>query len=253
MKLWLRLARLLPGLLLGVCLALLLVLCEGLRLKSPARRRARWTQRFMGALARRLPYEYRVVGTAPTQPMLWVSNHVSWVDVPVLGQLAPLTFLSKADVRQWPLLGWLAQRAGTLFLRRGCGESAPLRLGMADHLRHGGSLLVFPEGTTTDGSGTATFHGRLLGAAIEAGVAVQPVALKYLRGEQLDPIAPFIGDDALWPHLKRLFQHPVAVVEVHLLPPLPSQGQDRSSLARLARRAIEERLAPRRDDARQVA
>jgi lyso-ornithine lipid O-acyltransferase len=253
MTLWLRLTGLLPGLLLGIWLALLLALCEGLRLKNASQRRARWTQRFLGALARRLPYEYRLLGTLPTQPMLWVSNHVSWADVLVLGQLAPLTFLSKADVRQWPLLGWLARRAGTLFIRRGAGESAPLRLEMAAHLRQGGSLLVFPEGTTTDGSGTTTFHGRLLGAAIEAGVAVQPVALKYLRGDQLDPVAPFIGDDALWPHLKRLFQHPVAVVEVHLLAPLTSQGQDRSSLARLARLAIDERLAPAPCPARQVA
>ncbi|WP_426149871.1 lysophospholipid acyltransferase family protein [Pseudomonas sp. DC3000-4b1] len=253
MSLWLRLARLLPGLLLGVCLALLLALCEGLRLANPAQRRARWTQCFLSALARRLPYEYRVFGQLPTKPMLWVSNHVSWADVLVLGQLAPLTFLAKADVRQWPLLGWLAERAGTLFIRRGGGESAPLRLGMAEHLRQGGSVLVFPEGTTTDGSGTATFHARLLGAAIEAGVAVQPVALKYLRGGQLDPIAPFIGEDALWPHLKRLFRHPRAVVEVHLLPPLPCQGQDRSNLVRLARLAIEQRLAPQPDDTRQVA
>lgn len=244
MRLAAGLTRLAPALLLGIGLALLLALLESLRIPRVTRLRARWAQRVLAGIARALPYRYRVIGALPTQPMLWVSNHVSWADVVVLGQQAPLTFVSKADVRRWPLLGWLATRGGTLFICRGAGESQHLRATMAQHLRQGGSMAVFPEGTTTDGRGTATFHGRLLGAAIEAGTGVQPVALRYLRDDAIDTSAAFIGDDDLWCHLKRLLTRPAGVVEIHLLAPLHSQGHDRSSLARAARQAIDQVLRP---------
>lgn len=244
MRLAVGLARLSPALLLGIGLALALALLEGLRIPRARQLRARWAQRVLAGMARALPYRYRVIGAPPTKPMLWVSNHVSWADVVVLGQLAPLIFVSKADVRRWPLMGWLATRGGTLFIRRGGGESGQLRATMARHLRRGGSLAVFPEGTTTDGRGTATFHGRLLGAAIEAQTGIQPVAVRYLRDDALDPSAAFIGDDDLWGHLKRLLGRPAAVVEIHLLAPLDSLGHDRSSLARAARQAIDQVLCP---------
>lgn len=244
MRVALGLARLAPALLWGISLALLLALLQATRAPGIARLRAKWTQQVLTAMAKALPYHYRVIGTLPTEPMLWVSNHVSWADVIVLGQQTPLTFVSKADVRRWPLLGWLAACGGTLFIRRGGGESGPLRNTIARHLRLGGSVAIFPEGTTTDGQGTTAFHGRLLGAAIEAGTGVQPVALKYLRDDAFDPLAPFVGDDDLWHHLKRLMGQPAAVVEVHLLAPLASQGHDRTSLARAARQAIDQVLCP---------
>ncbi|RCI66469.1 1-acyl-sn-glycerol-3-phosphate acyltransferase, partial [Pseudomonas aeruginosa] len=85
--------------------------------------RQRLTRWWLARLCAALPFEVRVSGEAPRQPMLWVANHVSWTDIPLLGALAPLTFLSKAEVRAWPLAGWLAEKAGTLFIRRGSGDS----------------------------------------------------------------------------------------------------------------------------------
>ncbi|MCY1449869.1 hypothetical protein D9M71_666370 [compost metagenome] len=87
-----------------------------------------------------------------------------------------------------------------------------------------------------------TFHGRLLTSAIESGVPLQPVALRYRRDEDVDELAPFIGDDELTSHLRRLFGEDRATVEIHLLDMLPSIGQDRSQLARRAREMILERI-----------
>jgi 1-acyl-sn-glycerol-3-phosphate acyltransferase len=110
--------------------------------------------------------------------MLWVSNHV--LDRhPLLGMLTPLSFLSKAEVRHWPVAGWLAEKAGTLFIRRGGGDSQRLRARRSP-AGAASPLLIFPEGTTTSGRTLRTFHGRLLAGAIDRGV-VQPVAIQYLR------------------------------------------------------------------------
>jgi 1-acyl-sn-glycerol-3-phosphate acyltransferase len=97
--------------------------------------------------------------------MLWVSNHVSWTDIPLLGALQPLSFLSKAEVRDWPVAGWLAHKGGTQFIRRGAGDSSQVGQQLTRHLQQGHHLLIFPEGTTTDGLALRTFHGRLLSSA----------------------------------------------------------------------------------------
>jgi 1-acyl-sn-glycerol-3-phosphate acyltransferase len=175
--------------------------------------------------------------------MLWVANHVSWCDIPLLGMLRPLSFLAKAEVARWPVLGWLARQAGTLFIRRGAGDAAQINRQLADHLQQGGHLLIFPEGTSTDGSGVRTFHPRLFACAIEAGCAVQPVAIRYLRDGKPDTVAPFIGDDELPAHLRRLLACDVAEVEIHLLAPIPVASLSRRALAEQAQRAIERALS----------
>lgn len=152
--------------------------------------RQRLTRWFLARLGRALPFRVRVEGELPTQPMLWVSNHVSWTDIPLLGALQPLSFLSKAEVRDWPVAGWLAHKAGTQFIRRGAGDSSQVGQQLTRHLQQGHHLLIFPEGTTTDGLALRTFHGRLLSSAIDSGVAVQPVAIRYLRDGQPCPWRP---------------------------------------------------------------
>jgi 1-acyl-sn-glycerol-3-phosphate acyltransferase len=152
--------------------------------------------------------------------------------------LAPLSFLSKAEVRTWPVAGWLALKAGTLFIRRGSGDSRLIQRQMTRHLQENDALMIFPEGTTTDGRSLRTFHGRLLSSAIDAGVPLQPVAIRYLRDGKPDPIAPFIGDDDLLSHLRRLFANEQGDVHIQLLPPIASQHQERASLAFQAQQAV---------------
>ncbi|NIF25936.1 1-acyl-sn-glycerol-3-phosphate acyltransferase [Pantoea sp. Tr-811] len=233
-----RFSRLILVLLLGMLMASIIGVGERLGLKTPMQRRQRWTCWFMKYLAGALPFEVRVVGTLPQQPMLWVSNHVSWTDIPLLGMLMPLSFLSKAEVRHWPVAGWLAEKAGTLFIRRGGGDGQRLREQISGQLGQAQPLVIFPEGTTTDGRQLRTFHGRLLAGAIDQGVALQPVAIQYRRNGETDPIAPFIGDDDLVSHLTRLFAEPRGEVCIQLLAPISSVDKERAALAFQAQQAI---------------
>ena len=223
---------------LGLSMAGVFSLMERLNLSSTMDRRQRWARFFMATLSRALPFRITLHGQLPTGPMLWVSNHVSWTDIALLGQLTPLSFLSKAEVRGWPVAGWLAAKAGSLFIRRGAGDSQLIRQQMTQRLQQSLPLLMFPEGTTTDGRSVRTFHGRLLSAAIDSGVPVQPVAIRYLRHGMPDALAPFIGEDDLLSHLLRLFSHEQADVEIHLLAPIASERQERAVLAFRAQEAI---------------
>ena len=233
-----RVARVLGVVSLGLGMAGMFGLLERLGLNTTMDRRQRWSQFFMTRLSNALPFRVRVVGELPATPMLWLSNHVSWTDIALLGQLTPLSFLSKSEVRGWPVAGWLAAKAGSLFIRRGAGDSQLIREQMTRHLQQPLPLLMFPEGTTTDGSSVRTFHGRLLSAAIDSRVSLQPVAIRYLRNGEVDAIAPFVGDDDLLSHLLRLFSHEQGEVEIHLLEPLASHAQERAVLAFRAQEAI---------------
>jgi 1-acyl-sn-glycerol-3-phosphate acyltransferase len=233
-----RVIRVLWVIALGLSIAGTFALMERLRIGNSMARRQRWSRWFMVRLTGALPFRVTVSGKLPTQSMLWVSNHVSWTDIPLLGMLAPLSFLSKAEVRTWPVAGWLALKAGTLFIRRGAGDSKLIQKQIGQHLLSSHPLMIFPEGTTTDGRSLRTFHGRLLSSAIETGVSVQPVAIQYLRNGKPDQIAPFIGDDDLLSHLRRLFANETGEVHIQLLTPISSHDKERAALAFEAQQAV---------------
>ncbi|WP_268797753.1 lysophospholipid acyltransferase family protein [Pseudomonas huanghezhanensis] len=234
-----RVARVLWVIALGLTIAGAFTLMERTRIGNSMARRQRWSSWFMARLTAALPFRVTVSGQVPIRPMLWVSNHVSWTDIPLLGMLAPLSFLSKAEVRTWPVAGWLALKAGTLFIRRGSGDSKLIQKQIGQHLLGNHPLMIFPEGTTTDGRSLRTFHGRLLSSAVETGVPLQPVAIQYLRDGKADPIAPFIGDDDLLSHLRRLFANERGDVHIHLLTPIETQGKERAALAFEAQQAVQ--------------
>lgn len=234
-----RVARVLLVIALGLTIAGTFACMERMKIGNSMARRQRWSRWFMARLTAALPFRVSVSGELPRQPMLWVSNHVSWTDIPLLGMLAPLSFLSKAEVRTWPVAGWLALKAGTLFIRRGSGDSKLIQKQMGNHLQQNNALVIFPEGTTTDGTGLRTFHGRLMSSAIDSGVLLQPVAIQYSRNGQPDPIAPFIGDDDLLSHLRRLFANEQGDVHIQLLTPITTEGKERAALAYEAQQAVQ--------------
>ncbi|EJN32930.1 lysophospholipid acyltransferase family protein [Pseudomonas sp. GM80] len=242
LRVYARIARVLLVVSLGLTMASVFGVFERIGLAHSMERRQRWSSFFMARLSNALPFRMTVLGELPKQPMLWVSNHVSWTDIPLLGMLTPLSFLSKAEVRTWPVAGWLAAKAGSLFIRRGSGDSQLIRKQMTRHLQTAHPLLMFPEGTTTDGRSLRTFHGRLLAAAIDSEVMLQPVAIRYLRNGEIDALAPFIGDDDLLSHLMRLFSNDCGDVEVHLLKPIACQGRERAALAFEAQQAVQKAL-----------
>jgi 1-acyl-sn-glycerol-3-phosphate acyltransferase len=243
LRLYLRMLRLLAIIGLVTPLAGMLSLLErllGHDLMGLRQRMSRW---FFARMSNALPFRLCVHGELPQEPMLWVSNHISWTDIPLLGMLAPLSFLSKAEVRAWPLAGWLAHQAGTLFIRRGAADSNLLNQQLGHHLGQGRPLLIFPEGTTTDGLALRTFHGRLLSSAIDTGVALQPIAIRYLRDGQPCMITPFIGDDDMLSHLMRLLASDPIDVQIRLLQPIASASLNRNQLARRAHAAVASALA----------
>ena len=244
LRLSLRLVHLALVILFGTLLAGIVSLCERVVRHDLMPLRQRLTRWFLARLGGALPFRVKVAGELPDQPMLWVANHVSWTDIPLLGALQPMSFLSKAEVRDWPVAGWLAHKAGTLFIRRGSGDSSQISQQLTRHLQQKRPLVIFPEGTTTDGLGVRTFHGRLLSSAIDSGVALQPVAIRYLRAGQPCPVAPFIGDDDMLSHLLRLLASPACEVEIRLLAPVPSESRSRNELARHCQAMITNVLQP---------
>jgi len=189
-----------------------------------------------------------VHGNMNQQSTLYVMNHISWFDIPVLASQQPLHFLSKAEVKSWPLIGWFAQRAGTLFIKRGGNGAAKNSLNeITQCLNNGGSVVVFPEGTTTDGSGIRNFHGRLLQAAIDAQVEIQPVALRYPYKGGINPYVPYIDDMSFIDSVFGLTKSKPLDVELHFLQPIDihlNKANDISNkqLAQIAKQAIAKQL-----------
>lgn len=194
-----------------------------------------WQQRAVRILGLRI----HLVGSPPEQPVLLVSNHISWLDIPVLGSLLPVSFVSKIEIRHWPLLGVLAGRSGTLFIERG-GRNAANRAAeqIAFRLRRGDSIAVFPEGTTTEGHSVRRFHARLFGGATHAEADIQPAAIRYPHSNGVHPAAPFVGNAVLFSHGLRVLGEKRIDVEVTLCHRLASQQIDRRTLSEQAREAI---------------
>ena len=177
----------------------------------------------------------------------YVMNHISWFDIPLLASQHALHFLSKAEVRDWPLIGWLTRRAGTLFIQRGAAGAAQKSLQeMSQCLRQGGSIVIFPEGTTTDGTSLRRFHSRLFQAAIDARVKIQPVALRYPYRGGINTLVPYIDQRSFMDSLRGLLYSRPLVAQLYFLPPidahLQSDNIDRKQLAQMAQQAIEDKL-----------
>jgi 1-acyl-sn-glycerol-3-phosphate acyltransferase len=198
-----------------------------------------WYRRLLPMLG----IEISAVHGSPCAHSLLAANHVSWLDVPVLGALTQITFLSKDEVRHWPLIGWMSAQLGTLFIRRGGHETGPLAKQIASEIQNGRPVVIFPEGTTSDGRSLRHFHPRLFAAAQDPNSWVQPVAVRYGTNANPDANAPFIGDDTLLAHLWRVAQQPSLQVQVHFLTPIAGSGSDRRALADRCRFAIATALA----------
>jgi 1-acyl-sn-glycerol-3-phosphate acyltransferase len=154
-----------------------------------------WSRRMLAAVGIRLV----VSGSGHPGPVLLVANHISWLDILAIDAVHPARFVSKADVRRWPLLGWLVACGGTLFIERERKRDA-LRVvhQVAQALRDGEIVAVFPEGTTSDGHDVLPFHANLLQAAIATGTPVQAIALRYGDATSAVSAAPtYVGDTSL--------------------------------------------------------
>jgi len=177
---------------------------------------------WMRALCRVMNINVSQQGSPISGPVLVVANHVSWLDIPVLSAQVPMNFVAKQDVLRWPVVGMLAKCAGTLFIGRGRSANrqniSAVNEEMSERLNGGRRIVIFPEGTTTDGRQIKRFHPRLFNVACANRSPVQAVAIRY-RGAAAD-LAPFIGEDEFLPHLWRLLTLSEIEAEISWLPAL---------------------------------
>lgn len=178
-----------------------------------------------------------LTGEPPKAGALLVSNHISWMDIVVIGRFLPAYFVAKSDILGWPVIGYLARQGGTIFIRRGDKRQIKATAEqMLWALKQQSTVIVFPEGTTTNGQDVLGFHTSLLQPALLTHAPVQPVALQYQGPAALH--APFIGDDAFLPHLLNILRMDHIEVSVSFLPLIKVAGKDRTSLGTEARAAI---------------
>jgi len=169
-----------------------------------------------------------------------VSNHVSWLDIYAINGWHPPRFVAKSEIRGWPVIGWLCAQTGVLFVERARKRDAHrIMHAIADALRSGDAICVFPEGTTSDGLQLLPFHANLFQAPVTAAAPIRPVALRYriaATGE-LTTIPAYIGDLSMMDTINAILNGPPLVVEV-LVGATVAPEMDRRSLAAHSQDAV---------------
>ena len=241
---WLRYGYRVPLLVwhLAVDLPLVLLMINPLtaRTRIAGERVDYWAIRlWQGGLMRVFGFRVSARGTPHPGACLSVANHISWLDITLLHSQRVVHFVAKDEISRWPLIGWMARRAGTIYHRRGSTDSLTcVAQVMVERMRAGESVGVFPEGGTSSNFTLRTFHPRIFQPALDAGVAVQPIALRFLRDGVLADSVPFQPNERFITNFFRLLGEPGGEAEVHFLPLVYDTGAGRRALAQNARHAI---------------
>ncbi|MEO8123304.1 MAG: lysophospholipid acyltransferase family protein [Burkholderiales bacterium] len=212
--------------------------------------RMRQAKRWSAGFLRVLGVELVVCGVARPGAKLLVANHISWLDILAIDAIEPARFVSKVEVKRWPVFGKLSDASGTLYLARERPRDA-LRVvhQMAEALQAGDTLAVFPEGTTADGIDLLPFHANLLQAAIATETPVQPVALHYFDADHAtSPSVLFLGETTLAQSVWRIACAQRLGVHVNFLPARSVRMADRRRLAQTLSDDIADALSVARGD-----
>lgn len=197
----------------------------------------RWSRKLLAIVGVRVQQE---AGVPALEHAMIVANHVSWLDIFVINSLHPCHFVAKSEIREWPVLGWLAEKGGTVFLARGNRrELRHIFKGMVSALERGDRVAFFPEGTTAAQGTVLPFHANLFEAAVDAKVQVQPYALRYLNAQgQLHPSVDFTGDITFAQSMLAVLSGPAIEARLTCLPALQGAGAHRRELAQAAHDAV---------------
>ena len=207
-----------------------------MRIKGAVSRRERnqWMMKWSRLIASSLDINITVHGNPPERGML-VSNHLSYLDIIAIGTTTPATFLSKAEVRWWPAIGWLALFAGTLYVKRENKRDLHALAESFSKVWEENSLIVmFPEGTSSNGETVLPFRSSLLKPACDRQQPVTPVYIRYEceGGSLLDDVY-FWGDMAFAPHLIRMLCLESIKAEIHYGETRHPEDQDRKQITKL--------------------
>jgi 1-acyl-sn-glycerol-3-phosphate acyltransferase len=198
----------------------------------------RWSTRLLRMC--NVTVEQRAGGAAVLERAAVVANHVSWLDIFVIHSLHPCHFVAKAEIRAWPLAGWLAEKAGTVFIAR--GNRRDLRhifKGLVHSLQRGERVAFFPEGTTAAQGSLLPFHANLFEAAIDAKVPVQPFALSYEDPAGAShPSVDFIGETSFAESIMLILNGPPVRAKLAILPAIATIDAHRREVAEAAHQAV---------------
>lgn len=245
---WVRAIRATRRIGLAVLWTLLSIVVQSVCLLLPGRAKVVFARLYWSNFCRIIGLQVRVTGqrSRTDRHVVFVSNHSSWLDIPVLGGRLEACFITKEDVRGWPLVGTIARLGRSVFVSRQRGATARERDALQDRLAAGDNLVLFPEGTTSDGSRVLPFRSSFF--ALAEGAArplIQPVSVVYDRlgglptGRAARPLFAWYGDMDIASHFWRLAQHRGLRATVLLHPPLdPARLADRKALAQAVWRAV---------------
>lgn len=205
-----------------------------------------WSQRTLRVMGVKVLLSAGLEHTSrPHTPQLLVANHVSWLDVLVIQSLQPSVFVAKKEVRAWPVVGAMAHACEVVFVDRSSPSSARKMVqDVTDALTRGYRVAGFPEGTSSEGHEVRLFHANLFEAAIDCGVEVQPIALRYIHeatGAHCQ-VAAFVGDIGFVESLHKVMCASSITVSLHIGAPLSPQGHSRRTLAHLSHRSVSTQL-----------
>lgn len=181
-------------------------------------------------------------GELPIDSALLVSNHISWLDIIVIGQYLPVYFVAKSDISSWPIIGYLSRQGGTIFIRRGNKKSIKATTEkMIWVLKQRSNIVAFPEGTTTSGNEVLGFHASLFQPALLTKSVIQPLVIQYVGPAKEQ--APFIGEEDFVRHLIKMLCLDKIEVRLCFLPLIKSSGKDRHAVSMEAREKICEKIS----------
>ena len=201
-------------------------------------------QKFCKKSLKSLGIEVTALEPIPTHHALWASNHISWLDIPVVGSIVPTFFLSKAEIANWPVIGWMATTAHTLFIQRGSGDTSKISEQMSEFLSQGSPVVFFPEATTTDGTAIKRIYGNLLQSAMDSQVLIQPIVICYVNQDgELDQNIPYYGDIGLIDSVKRVLDNRPAKAYVLPLAAIDPAGKTRNEITAILQQRMVDGLA----------
>ncbi|WP_028357161.1 lysophospholipid acyltransferase family protein [Brackiella oedipodis] len=161
------------------------------------------------------------------ESVMWVANHVSWVDVFILNSVRNTIFVAKKEIRDWPIIGWLVAVVGTIFIERGNRNVvSAIAQQLQRLLTQNYCIGLFPEGTTSEGFGMLNIHHGLLSAPLQAKVQIQPVALVYRHNDQRSGLVAFVGEQTLVHNIWVLLSSRNISVTAHFLEPVTKNNQE---------------------------
>ena len=205
----------------------------------------RWSRKLLALFRVSLVVHGEPVAGKELAGSMLVSNHVSWIDIYAINSWYPPRIIAKSEIRSWPVIGWLCAQTGVLFVERARKRDAHRIMHViADAMRSGDAICVFPEGTTSDGLQLLPFHANLFQAPVSAGAPIRPLALRYriaATGE-LTTIPAYIGDLSMMDTINAMLNGPPLVVEVFVGPAVAPE-MDRRALAAHSQEAVANLIA----------